>query len=175
MKKIIAAIVLVFFTLCGFSKNYPSIENLDSESLFSLNLDSVEQISYDTIEANYIQICNTIKRHRGCWNKYYNIGVYEYKKYVFEILQYTNGYTTFTYLVSKANDGFPKMLLVDMRTGDQIDVSFKIRGGLIYLSYTEHCGEFPITVNEVYCLDERFSARQSYEKKFFENIDIIPE
>ena len=175
MKKIIAIIVLGFFTLCGFSKNHPSIENLDSESLFSLNLDSVKRLSYDTIESNYIQICNMIKRHRGCWNKYYNIGVYKYKKYVFEILQFTNGYTTFTYLVSKANKGFPKMLLIDERTGGQVDVSFKIRGGLIYLSYIEHCGEFPITVNEVYCLDERFSAIQLYEKESFENIDIIPE
>ena len=67
------------------------------------------------------------------------------------------------------------MLLVDERTGDQVDVSFKIRGGLIYLSYIEHCGEFSITVNEVYCLDERFSAIQLYEKESFENIDIIPE
>ena len=151
------------------------MEELDSEYLFSMSVDSMEKLSFKTVESEYFQICNTIKRYHGCWNKYYNIGVYTYKKNKFEILQYTNGYSVFTYLVTKRENKYPKMLLIDMRTGDVVDVSFKIKKGLIYLSYVEHCGEFPITVHEIYYLDNKFSVIQSYEINLIEDVDIIPE
>jgi hypothetical protein len=67
------------------------------------------------------------------------------------------------------------MLLIDMRTGDQKEVSFKINKGLVYLSYIEHCGEFPITISETYSLDSKFSAIKSHDMTPHKEINIITE
>jgi hypothetical protein len=47
--------------------------------LLSVNLETAEQLSYETIESDYIQTRNTIRRYNGCWNKYYSLGIYKYK------------------------------------------------------------------------------------------------
>lgn len=176
MKKIIATIISCIIALCTFSKDYKSLESLDSESLFQINLDSAKQLSYEIVESDYFQIRNTIKRYDGCGNKYYSLGLYECDKHIFEILQCTNGYATFTYLVAKDSKGFPRMLLIDWRVGSggEVKVSFKINNGLIYLSYLEHCGEFPTNVQEIYHLDERFSVKKSHDALMEEDIVVEP-
>lgn len=80
MKKIIVTVVLSFFIFSLSSRDFSSIENLNSEFIFSINLNSAEQLSYEEVESDYFQIRNMIKRHHGCWNKYYRLGVYTYKK-----------------------------------------------------------------------------------------------
>jgi hypothetical protein len=175
MKKIFATVVLSFFTFSLFSKDFSSTENLNSEFIFSLSLDSAEQLTYEEVETDYFQIRNMVRRHHGCWNKYYRLGVYTYEKNIFEILQCTNGYSVFTYLVLKEEKEFPRMLLIDMRTGDQKEVSFKINKGLVYLSYIERCGEFPITISETYSLDSKFSAIKYHDMTPHEEINIITE
>lgn len=67
------------------------------------------------------------------------------------------------------------MLLIDMRTGDQKEVSFKINKGLVHLSYIERCGEFPITISETYSLDSKFSVIKSHDMPSHEEINIITE
>ena len=175
MKKIIVTVVLSFFIFSLSSRDFSSIENLNSELIFSVNLDSAEQLSYEEVESDYFQIRNMIKRHHGCWNKYYRLGIYTYEKNIFEILQCTNGYSVLTYLVLKEGKKFPRMLLIDMRTGDQKEVSFKINKGLVHLSYIERCGEFPITISETYSLDSKFSVIKSHDMPSHEEINIITE
>ncbi len=174
MKRFVVTI-LSTFALNIFSRDFSSIEELNPEWLHSINLDSMEQLSYTEIESEYFQIRNMVKRYRGCPNKYYSLGTYTYKQNVFEILQYTNGYSVFTYLVVKEEKVFPQMLLIDMRTGSQIDITFKINAGLIYLSYVERCGEFPITISEIYCLDSEFSIIESYDIPPSKEIKVAPE
>lgn len=174
MKRFVVAI-LSTFALNIFSRDFSSIEELNPEWLHSINLDSMEQLSYTEIESEYFQIRNMVKRYRGCPNKYFSLGTYTYKQNVYEILQYTNGYSVFTYLVVKGEKVFPQMLLIDMRTGSQIDITFKINAGLIYLSYVERCGEFPITISEIYCLDSEFSIIESYDISPSKEIKVAPE
>lgn len=174
MKKTVIILILGIFSLNIFSRDLSSIEELDSEVLFSMNLDSMKQLSYEEIEADFFQIRNMVKRYRGCFNKYYSLGTYTYKQNVFEILQFTNGYSVFTYLVVKGEKVFPQMLLIDMRTGSQIDITFKIKAGLVYLSSNERCGEFPIKVSEVYRLDKTFSIVESHDIPPLKEINVIP-
>lgn len=174
-KRVTATLACLMFFLSAISEEIFSIEDLRSEVLLSVNLETAEQLSYETIESDYIQTRNTIRRYNGCWNKYYSLGICKYKENYFEILLCTNGYTTFTYLVAKRNNEFPRMLLIDMRTGAQVDVSFKISKGLIHLSYIEHCAEFPVTNSETYRLDSEFSVVASQDKPPFEEINVVPE
>jgi hypothetical protein len=174
-KRVTATLACLMFFLSAISEEIFSIEDLRSEVLLSVNLETAEQLSYETIESDYIQTRNTIRRYNGCWNKYYSLGIYKYKGNSFEILLCTNGYTTFTYLVAKKGDEFPKMLLIDMRTGAQVDVSFKISKGLIHLSYIEHCAEFPVTNSETYRLDSEFSVVESQDKPPFKEVNVVPE
>lgn len=174
-KRVTATLACLMFFLSAISKEIFSVEDLRSEALTSVNLETAEQLSYETIESKYIQTRNTIRRYDGCWNKYYSLGICKYKENYFEILLCTNGYTTFTYLVAKRDNEFPRMLLIDMRTGVQEKVSFEIGEGLIHLSYTEHCAEFPETISETYRLDSQFSAVKTQDKPPFEEINIISE
>lgn len=177
MKQVTATLACLMFFLSAISEEIFSVEDLRSEVLLSVNLETAEQLSYETIESNYIQTRNTIRRYDGCWNKYYRLGICKYKENYFEILLCTNGYTTFTYLVAKKGNEFPRMLLIDKRTGTgtQGDVTFEIREGLIHLSYIEHCAEFPVTISETYRLDSEFSAVKTQDKPPFEEINIISE
>ncbi|MBQ1970190.1 MAG: hypothetical protein II221_03225, partial [Paludibacteraceae bacterium] len=96
-KRVTATLACLMFFLSAISEEIFSIEDLRSEVLLSVNLETAEQLSYETIESDYIQTRNTIRRYNGCWNKYYSLGIYKYEGNSFEILLCTNGYTTFTY------------------------------------------------------------------------------
>lgn len=67
------------------------------------------------------------------------------------------------------------MLLIDMRTGAQVDVSFKISKGLIHLSFIEHCTEFPVTNSETYRLDSEFSVVKTQDNPPFKKVNVVPE
>jgi hypothetical protein len=78
-KRVTATLACLMFFLSAISEEIFSIEDLRSEVLLSVNLETAEQLSYETIESDYIQTRNTIRRYNGCWNKYYSLGIYKYK------------------------------------------------------------------------------------------------